>query len=166
MEDTNVRLINCRLHLFRSSAYSFSSQNLLLFLKSSRSCVLLLPTPFISFICPSMASWRRQFLLRIRPIKLSFLRRILFRSALFSPIRSGNCSISDDRLIGMLLVSRSGVVEGDDAEVFILMVFTCSLLSWCNISSPIRENNNVVVFPFPSHIFIPLANLWLIRLKG
>ena len=28
------------------------------------------------------------------------------------------------------------------------------------------ENNNVVVFPFPSHIFMSLANLWLICLKG
>ena len=33
MEDTYVQLINCRLHLFRSSASSFSSQYLLLFLK-------------------------------------------------------------------------------------------------------------------------------------
>ena len=48
MEDTYVQLINCRPHLFRSSASSFSSQYLLLYLKSSRSCVLLLPTPFIS----------------------------------------------------------------------------------------------------------------------
>ena len=80
-----VRLINCRLHLFRSSASSFSSQYLL-FLKPSRSCVLLLPTPFTSVICPSMASWRRQFLLRIWPIQLAFLRRILFRSILFSPM--------------------------------------------------------------------------------
>ena len=40
-----VPLINCRFHLFRSSASSFSSQYLLLFLKSSRSCVLL-PTFF------------------------------------------------------------------------------------------------------------------------
>ena len=51
---------------FRSSASSFSSQYLLLFLKSSRSCVLLfLPISFTSVICPSMASSRRQFLLRI-----------------------------------------------------------------------------------------------------
>ena len=48
-------LMNCRLHLFRSSASSFSSQYFLLFLKSSRSCVLL-PTPFTSIICPLMAS--------------------------------------------------------------------------------------------------------------
>ena len=80
MEDTYVRLINCRLHLFRSSASSFSSQYLLLCLKSSRSCVCLLlpPTPYTSVICPPMASWRRQFLLRIWPIQLAFLRGILF----------------------------------------------------------------------------------------
>ena len=36
------RLMNCRFPLFRSSASSFSSQYLLLFLKSSRSCVFLL----------------------------------------------------------------------------------------------------------------------------
>ena len=82
MEDTYVRLINCRLHLFRSSASSFSSQYLLLFLKSSRSCVLLLPTSFTSAICPSI--W---------PIQLTFLRRILFRSVLFSPIRPRTCSV-------------------------------------------------------------------------
>ena len=41
----------------------------------------------------SMTSWRRQFLLRIWPIQLAFLRRILFRSVLFSPIRSRTCSL-------------------------------------------------------------------------
>ena len=40
------RLINCRFHLFQSSASCFISQYLLLFLKSSRSCVLL-PTTII-----------------------------------------------------------------------------------------------------------------------
>ena len=29
-----------------------------------------------------------------------------------------------------------------------------------------RENNNVVVFPIPFHIFMPYANRWLIRLQG
>ena len=29
-----------------------------------------------------------------------------------------------------------------------------------------RENNNVVVFPIPFQIFMPLANWWLIRLQG
>ena len=84
MEDSYVRLINCRLHLFRSSASSFSSQYLLLFLKLSRICVLLLLTPFASVICPSMASWRTQSLIRLWPIQLTFLQRILFRRVLFS----------------------------------------------------------------------------------
>ena len=73
---------------FRFSASSFSSQYLLLFLKSSRNCVvvLLLPTPFTSVVYPSVASWRKQFLLRIWPIQLVFRLRVLFRSVLFSPI--------------------------------------------------------------------------------
>jgi hypothetical protein len=49
MEDTYVRLINCRFYLP-------PSQYLLLFLKSSSSSIVLLPTPFTSVICPSMAS--------------------------------------------------------------------------------------------------------------
>ena len=44
--------------------------------------------------------------------------------------------------------------------------FTSPLLSWCTISSLFKENNNVVVLPFPFHIFIPLANLWFIRLRA
>jgi hypothetical protein len=48
----------------------------------------------------------------------------------------------------------------------ITMVFTCPLISWCKISSSFLENNNVVVFPIPFHIFMPLTNLWLIRLQG
>ena len=48
----------------------------------------------------------------------------------------------------------------------ITMIFTCPLLSWCTISSLFRGNNNVVVFPFPFHIFMPLTNMWFIRLQG
>ena len=68
------RVINCRFHLFRSSAFSFSSQYRILFLKSSRSCVLL-PTLLNSAIFPSVSSWRRQFL-SIWPTQLDLLRRI------------------------------------------------------------------------------------------
>ena len=78
-----VGSMNCRFHVFRASATSVSSQCLLLFLKSSRSCVLF-STPFSPVICPSNASWRRQFLLWIRPIQLTFLHRILLRSVLVS----------------------------------------------------------------------------------
>ena len=71
-------MIICTFHLFLSSASSFSSQYLL-FLKSSRSCVVLpLHIPFPSVNCPSIASWRRQFLLKTLPTQLSFLHRILF----------------------------------------------------------------------------------------
>ena len=34
----------------------------------------------------------------------------------------------------------------------ITVVITSPRLSLCKISSPFRENNNVVVFPFPFHI--------------
>ena len=57
-------------------------------------------------------------------------------------------------LVGVLLVSRSGLVEEDAVEVFHYHGF-----SWCTISSLFRENNNVVVFQFPFHIFMPLVNL-------
>ena len=111
MEDTYV------LHLFRSTASSFSSQYLLPFLKSSRSCVLLVPTPFTSVICPSTASRRRQFLLRIWPIKLTFLRGMLFRSVLFYPIRSRTCSLvtfSDHFIFSILLEHQYSIFKHHD----------------------------------------------------
>ena len=89
-----VRLIHWRLHLFQSFSCFISSQYLLLFLKSSRGCIHLFPTPFSSVICPSMAPWRRQFLLKIWPIQLSFQRKIWFRSALSFPKRSRTCSLA------------------------------------------------------------------------
>jgi hypothetical protein len=46
------------------------------------------------------------------------------------------------------------------------MVFTCTFLYWCKISSPFTENNNVIVFQFSFHIFMPLAKFWFIRLQG
>ena len=68
---------------------SFSPQNLL-FLKLSRSCVFLFPTPFTSIICSTMVSWQRQILLRICPIQSAFLCRIWFRRIFFSSICSRN----------------------------------------------------------------------------
>ena len=41
--------------------------------------------------------------------------------------------------------------------------FSLVLFFLCKISSPFRENNNV--FPFPSHIFMPFANLWFIPIS-
>ena len=54
--------INFRFRLFRPSVSSFSSQYHL-FLYSSRSFVPLLPTPFTSVICPSMACLFRHSLI-------------------------------------------------------------------------------------------------------
>ena len=56
------------------------------FLKFSRSCVILLSTPFTYIISPSISSWRRQFFLRLYPIKLTFICKILlcpFHSYMF-----------------------------------------------------------------------------------
>ena len=46
----------------------------------------------------------------------------------------------------------------------ITMVFSWPLLSWCKFLSPFKENNNMVVFPIPFQIFVPLAYLWFTRL--
>ena len=69
------------------------------------------------------------------------------------------------RLIGTLLVSRSGLVEENSVKCFIPTVFTCPILFYVKFC-PFRENNIVVVFPFPFHIPIPLGILWFIRLQG
>ena len=92
-----VRVINCcRFHIFRCSASSFSFQYLLLKSYTS-SILLLLPIPFTSVIYPSIASWKRQFLLRIWsireplwmrhlnlcvicPVHMAFVCNILFRT--------------------------------------------------------------------------------------
>ena len=50
-------------------------------------------------------------------------------------------------------------------EVFHRYGVHLSSLSWCSISSPFRENNNVVLFPFLFHNFMLLASLWFIRLQ-
>jgi hypothetical protein len=63
----------------------------------------------------------------------------------------------------MLLVSRSGLVEEDATEVFHNYGFLLSSLLMQNFKL-LQGNNNVTVFPFPLHIFMPLANLWSIRL--
>ena len=39
-------------------------------------------------------------------------------------------------------------------KFFFTMIFTCSLLSWWTISSHFKQNNNMVVFPFPLHNFM------------
>jgi hypothetical protein len=70
-------------------------------------------------------------------------------------------------LVGMLLVSRSGLMEEDAVEVFHHYGFhlSSSFLMY-NFKFFFMENNIVAVFPFPFHIFMPLANLQFIRLQG
>ena len=101
-----------------SSASSFNPHHLLLLLKSSRSCVLSHPTPFTSSTCPSMTSWRRQFLLRIWLIQLTFQHRILFRSFLFFPIRTRTCSlvILSDHFIFSIRVRGRVYISGQVVE--------------------------------------------------
>ena len=71
-----------------------------------------------------------------------------------------------DWLIGLLLVTRFRLVEEIAVEVFHHYGVHMSSFFLCKISNPFRENNNLVVFPFPSHISMPLANVWFIRLQG
>ena len=71
-----------------------------------------------------------------------------------------NLFLSFIQLVGMLLVSSSGLVEEDG----IIMVFTCPLISWFTISSLFRENNNVVVLLFAFNIFVLLTKLWFMYL--
>ena len=105
-----VRLIKRRFNLFRSSASSFSFQYLILFLKFSRSCVL-----SSSSFSSSYSFHFRHLILngimkeatssQVWPILLAFLRTILFRSVLFSPIRSRTCllvTFSDHFIISIL----------------------------------------------------------------
>ena len=77
---------------------------------------------------------------------------------------------TDDWLIDWLvccLLTGTDLWKRMSWKCSITMVFACPLLSWCKISSPFRENNNnVVVLPFPFHIFMTLVNLWFIRLQG
>ena len=71
-----------------------------------------------------------------------------------------------DSLVDMLLVSSPNLWKRMLLKYSITVMFTCPILSWCKISNPLRENNNVVVLPFPFHIFMSLANLYFNRLLG
>jgi hypothetical protein len=93
MEGTYVRLINCHFHLLQSSASPFSSQYLLLFLKISRSSVLLLPTTSYYHHLSFNSIMKETISSHNMPIQLAFLHRILFRSVLFIPVCSTTCSL-------------------------------------------------------------------------
>ena len=149
---------------FVSTASSFSSQYLFLFLKSSRSCVLLLFTPFTSVICPSVASWRRQFLLRIGPIQLAFLWRILFRSVLFSPIRSRTCSLvsfSDHFTFSILLLLFFGKRNSVFIPVFMISLLMYFLFQYSLFSYNILIVFNSVTWWFAINLFfIKVHEIW------
>ena len=105
-----VCVINCCFQLIRSSTFSFISQYPHLLLKLSISCDLLLPTPFTSIICPSMAWWRRQFILRIRKKQWTFLSSILFINVFFSTNNLGTSSLvnfSDHFIFCILLQNHN-----------------------------------------------------------
>ena len=70
------------------------------------------------------------------------------------------------RLIDWLIVSRFGLVEENAVEVFHHYGVHLLSFSLCKISSHFRKISNVVVSPFLFHIFMPLVNLWFIRLQG
>ena len=64
-------------------------------------------------------------------------------------------------------------LQCDTVKMCMLVIKIDCLIDWlvdwyatCKISSTFREKNKVVEFPFPFHIFMPLANLWLILLQG
>ena len=83
----------------------------------------------------------------------SFITCVIF--ILISTHTSFECDIY---LIGMLLDSRSLIVEENAVEVFHHYGVHLS-------SSFLMENKNVVVLQFPLHIFMPLANSWFIHLQ-
>ena len=74
--------INCCFHLFRSSTSFFSSQYLLLFLKTSRSSFFL-PSPFIFVICPSVVEYEQSNLLFIIRYYLQMSSSLLYIQELF-----------------------------------------------------------------------------------
>jgi hypothetical protein len=53
----------------------------------------------------------------------------------------------------------------NDVEVF-YHSHILNVLFFLDVKFPFRENSNTVVFSFPFHIFMPLANLWFISLQG
>ena len=131
---------NCLFHFFRSSSSPFSSQCLILFIKSSRSCILLLllPISFCSVICLSMSSWRRRLLLKIWPIKLALVPRILFVCPLFSYM------FKNVFITYFFLTIVSSVLSSSS-------VFKCSP----NTSSPISLRGDCKPYPH----FVTLVNL-------
>ena len=102
------------------------------------------------------------------------LSSTLSSHTLLSPVFTGNSITglcSDFTLVGHYIVAAptsdwliDWLLAGPD--VWKRMLLRCPLLSWRKISSPFRENINVIVFPFPFHVFMPLANLCFILNYG
>jgi len=76
------------LHTVRSSASSFNLQYPIFSLRSSSSCLRLLPRlpaiSILSSICPSIMCFKRQFLSKLSPIQLTFFLCIVCRIFILS----------------------------------------------------------------------------------
>jgi len=59
----------------------------------------------------------------------------------------------------MLLVSMSGLVENNAVKVFHHYSVHLSFSFLVYNLTFIKENNNVIIFQFTFHIFLPLVNL-------
>jgi hypothetical protein len=69
-------------------------------------------------------------------------------------------------LISLLVILLKVVpTQKSNSESILIPAYFTSRRTIIYFISPFRKNNNVVVFPIPFHIFMPLANLWLIRLQ-
>ena len=67
--------------------------------------------------------------------------------------------IKIDSLIALLPITTSKFVEEYPVDPSLWISLVLFFLDVRTISSLFRENNNVVVLPFPFGIFMPLANL-------
>jgi hypothetical protein len=77
-------LPNWVLQIVRSWVSSFGFQYLLASLRSSNSCLRLLPRLLVPLVFPSMMRFIRQFLCNMCPVQLAFLRLIVWRMFLSS----------------------------------------------------------------------------------
>ena len=79
-------------------------------------------------------------------------------------INIGNLGL---KLISLLVILLEVVPTRKSVRgTILILVYFTSGRTIIYSTSLFRENNNVVVFPIPFPIFMPLANLWLIRLQG
>jgi hypothetical protein len=110
------------LHLMRSTASSFKWEYPLLSPRSSSNCLRLLPrllvTSFRPCIFPSITSFRRQFLRKIRPIQLAFRFLISCRIFLCS------LTLSNKFLVWWWIInSRNHLPTKDDVIIYDCMYY-------------------------------------------